>query len=685
MTRSDRLALLLAVLAACDSGAAPPPPRPAAIVLARGFATADALVEIAGDDFHPRPVQQVDGGGSRLDATFRAWLGAAELADVTWIDTRTLRARVPTGLPLGTHDLAVEGPYGRGSLRAAYEVVAGQPTSLAAALSAPVEVALGEELQIAVRASNTGTWIVEGVLAEIAVGGAGAVEPIAAAAAQDLAVGATHEFALRYRAVRAGAVTLVATVAGTDPRTGGAVSATTSAQVAVTPALEAQVIAADPFGNDGTTFAFVAAYGGELYVGPNRTGTGIVRMQPDGSFAQSLALSFPKDTIGNQSSSSASPYTSIGFTDCDTISPSLCGPDKEDGRGFLESVTFAGSEWLVVGGARSGGDLDYVYMTRDTGSTLPFSYVDLSVVLGANTHGFSAVRAAGGRLYLGFPDSGGNKPYGIALLAAPTPPGLNALVGTHVLDLDLHAAYDAKYVNPPIEGADFAGITMVDAIAELGGRVYLFNDVGCLVSTSSSPSTKDDFLACSPALTPAYVQAQSIVPTRQFDLEPRERAWPATAIWNGRLYAIRNTFTGPQLWACDPAGGADPVVCDRTDWTLVAADASFRTRFGKPNAKEATLLVATPTHLYVGLDDLSGVHLFRTAVAKPALASDFSGKDGCVAGTAGCEGIGGDGFGQGAAMSRILDAKAIASGGRVDVVVAAGNGTSPVRIVRVAP
>jgi hypothetical protein len=197
--------------------------------------------------------------------------------------------------------------------------------------------------------------------------------------------------------------------------------------------------------------------------------------------------------------------------------------------------------------------------------------------------------------------------------------------------------------------------------------------------------TKTDFTACSPADGPAYAQVSSIEPTRQYDLEPWERAWPAAVAWKGRLFAIRNTYTGPQLWRCDPAAGTDPSGCDRADWTLVAADASLRTRFGAEDAI-ATLLLATQTDLWIGFDGpLSGIRLFRTSAEVPAAASDFTGKDGCAAGAPGCEGVGGNGFGAPAALTRIFDAKAIDWSGGTDLILSAGNGTEPVRIVRVAP
>ncbi len=689
MTRTDALALAMAVLAGCDTSFVPEAPRPAEIVPAIGFATADAIVDIRGDDFHVDVVQSADEGGSEVDASYRAWLGTTELREVTWIDTGTLRALVPQGLPLGTYDLTVEGPYGRGTLPSAYEVIEGTLGSLGISVLSPLQVAVGEELQVIVQATNTGTYLVQGVRPEVTLSDPGAVDPVpVSTAARDIAVGETWAFTFRYRATKVGAITLQASVAGTDPRNGVPITASTSTQVALSAPLKMQVIAGDPFA-DRSPFAFVVEHGGQIYVGPNSTGVGIIRMQPDGSQAQSLALSFPQDIIGNVSDNSRPPYTSIGYTGCPRDTSSGCGPDNEDGRGLLASVNFMGESWLVLGGARSGGDLDYVYMTRGTTSPLAFSYVDLSAALGGNTRGFSAALGVGNRLYLGFPDNGGERPYGVVLLAAPPwPPtpslgGLDASSGSDVKNFDLHGAYDDTYAKTG--EATFAPISMVDTIAEMNGRIYIFNDLGCLVSKSSTPNSKGDFDACSPPVPGlAYTQSESIEPTKQYDLEPHDRAWPAAVVWNGQLYAIRNTYTGPQLWSCDP--GPD-TVCDRTDWRLVAADGTLRTRFGKAGASAATLLLATPTHLYVGFDDAAtGVHLFRTGFPAPTVPSDFSGKDGCVAGNAGCEGIGGDGFGSGAALSRIFDAKAVALGdGSFEVVLATGNGTAPVRVVRIAP
>jgi hypothetical protein len=680
MTRTDALAVAVLVACfGCSGPEAPGAPSPAGVVPAAGFATVDTLVEIVGEGFHVS-ASQASEGGSAVDATYRAWLGTTELLDVVWVDAGRLRARVPPGLAVGWHDLVVEGPYGRGMLASAYRVVDGVAASLTISLAMPGRVTIGDELPVIVSARNAGTWQVDGVQSTLALAGDGALELVSgAAAATDLLPGGTHDFVLRYRAVRTGALSVSASIAGTDPRIGQAVSAATSGVIIVRPQPSVSVVAEDPF-LDQTAFAFVAGYRGQVYVGPNRNGTGLMRLA-DGTAPESLPLSFSRDTSGgNTSSNSVVPYRSIGFTGCiKDVAANACGPDNENGRGFMTSVSFKGDEWLVVGGARSGGDLDYVYMSRSATAPLAFSYVDLSAALGGETRGFSAALASGGRLYLGFPDDGGERPYGLALLAAPpTPGGLDAVKPTHVLNLNLRDAFDAAYHS-------FANISMVDTIAELGGKLYFFNNSGCVVARSLTPTTSGDFTACSPAEGATYALARSIVPTRAYDLEPRHRAWPAAVAWRGSLFAIRNTLDGPQLWRCDPAAGTDPAACDRADWTLVAADASHLTRFGRADAV-ATLLLATETDLWIGFDGpVSGIRLFRTPADVPAAASDFKGKDGCTAGTPPCEGIGGDGFGTPATLTRIFDAKVIDWSGGTDLVLATGDGTGPVRIVRVAP
>lgn len=500
----------------------------------------------------------------------------------------------------------------------------------------------------------------------------------------ELAGGETTSFVWPLRADAMGRLDVSTVITAVDANDGRPLQVVASAAAEVR---EAALLASDPFG-DGTSFAFVTGYGGALVLGPSRQGTGLVRMRADGTAPASLPLSFSRDGTGNASANKAPPpYQSVGYTGCATDVVDGCGPDNEDGRGVLSSFTLSGMEWLFLAGARSSGELDYVYVSRENGSTLAFSYVDLSLLLGANTRGTSAAHAVGDRVYLGFPDNGGSRPYGLSVVQLPGPTGLggaglDAIPGTHVIDLQLDEAF-ARLV----PSAKISSIAIVDAIGDLGGRVYFLNDIGCVASKGPAPALWSDFANCSPS-SPAYDRSQSVAPTRQYDLEPWEKAWPQVAAWNGRLYAIRNLVhptagRAPQLWSCDPAGGLDPAACDPGDWSLVAADASGLTRLGNPGAAAVTLLVTTPSHLYVGFDDpVVGVRIYRTSAAIPVTAADFTGTGGCSAADPACAGLGGNGLGNPAASTRILDAKAIPFDGTTQLYVSVGNGSAPVRLHR---
>jgi hypothetical protein len=753
MTRTEHTYLGIALAAAlgCQSAGPSGPPRPTEVVPPQGYEGAETLVEILGSDFHVRAVQQTGSSDSSVDAGYRASIGGVALQDVVWVDKTKLRARVPRGLPVGRHDVTVEGPFGGGSAPGAYEVLAGAPPSLTASLTAPRSVSIGQEVVIGVTVKNAGASIVQGVRPEIGLTGAGSLALVAGVTPQDLAPG-TYVFASSFRAEQPGDVSLSVTVTGTDSGTGEPLPSASAAghllierpaaltasltlpegpipvgefpvtitvtntgeatAVGVLPAAladdgstavfssvappaqpmplasgasiaftwscravvsgsltltasvsgydandgraltaiasasgsvphTAAIIAEDPFA-DGSKFAFVAPYRGAVFVGPSGDGTGILRMQPDGTAPESqpIALSFLRDSSGNVMSSSGPwPHASIGFYGC--APAAKCGPNGESGRGLLTSVSFAGDEWLVLGGAKSGssGDLDYVYLSRASASPLEFSYVDVSDIHQASTRGFSAAHAAGGRLYLGFPDNGGERPFGVALLTAPPAPGLDALKGRDTLDLGLHDAFVTAYGDTFTKSND--NVAIVDAIADLGERVYFFNDVGCLVSKSPTPARKEDFRGCSPAAAAGYVRSESVAPpARQHDLEPRDKAWPRALTWNGRLYAIRNTTTGPQLWSCDPAGGADPVACDPGDWTLLAADAAYRTSSGAIRSAPSRCC----SHRDAPLPRARRRHPRAARVPHARRApgiSDFTGRDGCVAGTEGCEGLGG--------------------------------------------
>jgi hypothetical protein len=94
-----------------------------------------------------------------------------------------------------------------------------------------------------------------------------------------------------------------------------------------------------------------------------------------------------------------------------------------------------------------------------------------------------------------------------------------------------------------------------------------------------------------------------------------------------------------------------------------------------------TVLAATPRWLYLGFDNAStGVQLYR-APAAPAAAADFLGQAGCRAGTTGCQGLLGNGFGD-PAVSRIFDFRVVESDGSASLWIAAGDGNRPLQVYR---
>ncbi|MCY1074364.1 hypothetical protein [Archangium lansingense] len=465
----------------------------------------------------------------------------------------------------------------------------------------------------------------------------------------------------------------------------------------------------DPF-SDGVASTSVVAYRGRVYVGPNANGTRAVGMDQDGVRPDDLAFRFRKDTqrlSGARSSNTVgAPFPSIGFAGCQENSYQ-CGPDNEDGRALFASGTLSGTEWLMVSGTRSGGGLDYVYMSRDDDATLDLKYVDLGQALdGTSARSFSALGFLGGRAYLGVPITGGTRrPELLALLRAPaeTAEGLEArsnstTVGgcnpsTHELcNLAAHRMPGIGAAGSPANPAHTVGI---DFVGEFNDKLYLGNNGGLVRATVEEPldyeSSPSHWVSITPS-APEYRAKQSITTDTDLDLDPSDRAWSRMAVFNGHVYLGRNTTAGPQLWRCDPARVSGPAPasaqdCDAGDWVLVAANGQGDvqlTQFDNPHNTRLTLLAVSGGALYVGFDNaVDGVVVYRTAVDEPASRSDFTGQDWCVATTARCEGLGRNGFGQPRANTRLGEATTVAAGeyGFLYVPVSGGPGT-PVRLYR---
>ncbi|HEX5748196.1 MAG TPA: dickkopf-related protein [Archangium sp.] len=463
----------------------------------------------------------------------------------------------------------------------------------------------------------------------------------------------------------------------------------------------------DPFA-DGVSATSAVAYRGRMYLGPNADGTRAVGMDQDGVRPDDLAFRFRKDTqklAGSRSSNAAgAPFPSIGFAGCRENSYQ-CGPDNEDGRARFAAGSFGATEWLMMSGSRSGGGLDYVYMSRDDDATLDMKYVDLGQALeGMSARSFSALGILEGRTYLGVPLSGdARRPGLLALLRAPaeTAEGLEARSnGTGACNPASHdvcnlAAHRMPGIGAAGSPANPARTVGIDFVGEFNGKLYLGNNGGLVRATVQRPldyeSSPAHWVSITPS-APEYRAKQSLTTDKDMDLEPSDRAWSRMAVFNGHVYLGRNTPEGPQLWRCDPerVSGPAPATaydCDAGDWVLVAGNGKGDgqlSQFDNPRNTRLTLLAINRGYLYVGFDNaVDGAVVYRSAVEVPASRSDFTGQGGCVASTAGCAGLGGNGFGQPSVNTRLGDAVTLVDGERgfLYVPVSGGPGT-PVRLYR---
>jgi hypothetical protein len=286
------------------------------------------------------------------------------------------------------------------------------------------------------------------------------------------------------------------------------------------------------------------------------------------------------------------------------------------------------------------------------------------------------------RIYLGFPDTGGKRPYLVALKVPPGAPGLDVSSDTEAENLGAHKM--------PKLGLS-APMSMIDAIGDLNNRVYLFNNGGCIRATVAQPASYEtkasDWAGCTPTAA-AYSGKTSVTTSKVSGILPADRAFPQVATFKGRLYGGRNTTAGPQLWACDPTSTGGNGQCEPADWKLIAANTKGNatlSQFNNTGNTRITLVAATATYLYVGFDNKAGITLFRSAAAAPAGAATFTGDKGCKASAhpATCAGLGGSGLGK-TTNTRILDAVTATFAGKSYLYLTAGSGSGAVSVYRVA-
>jgi len=518
--------------------------------------------------------------------------------------------------------------------------------------------------------------------------------------AATIAAGSTQVFTWSCTLLGTGSLRLVASAAGTDANDGRIVTTgpVTSNEAGQT--LEVVPGATDPFG-DGLSAGMLAVFRNQLVFGPSRNGASLGWLDPATPLSVDLSgLEIGVD-LGTSRSANAAwranpPATTIGAPGC-APGTVACGPNDEQERAVLVSGTMGGSEWMLLAGA---GASQYLYLARDDPDPVPFSFLDLVRVVPpqtiAPTAALFAPALSGGpdRLYAGFACPAGNQaPVLVAITTLPPLGGLDARDGVDAVNLRADTMPRLGGGGSP---ANLAPSPRIDVVARFRDAIYVANNGGILRSTVPQPRSywgnPGDWSTATPS-SASYGSRASLVSTRATGLTPADRAFPAFAPFGSCgagpcLFAARNVTgstpaVAPQLWACDPTTSGDLAQCDPADWSLAAPNASgdaALTQLGDPANGALSVLVATPSYLYVGFDNaVTGVQLFRTDRV-PSAAGDFRGKDGCAAGSPGCEGLGGYGFGSPLNRTRFLDAEVLSHPGGTSLFVLAGDGVGPSRL-----
>jgi hypothetical protein len=813
MTRSSRLASALScALLACSSELQGSSPHPTEVIPGAGYQLRETEIRIRGDGFLVELYQQADGTPA-IDSTFRAWLDATELTNVSWVSENELRAQVPSGLPTGDHRLVVRDPRGAtGALDAAFTVVPGAPAALVAALAAaPVVVNEGQAITVILDVANGGEAAALDLQPSLASAGASPASGPTPASLARMAGGATQRFQWTYVAGAApGPAVFDAAAVGTDENSGTQLSTSAAEQVvavqhraalaagfrssraapmaafvvelearnpvadpavgqaaasgvapgplvvaaeagfldpsqvscaprSVGPAsvdagglavfswtcaaaavgqvkvsaslagsdandglpLEASAVGVvlldevakiidDPFG-DGTSFSFVFAYDGHVFLGPSGDGRGLVRCLPDGTGCASWALSLYRDEVatGSVHQNPCPQYVTLGSTTppgspgfCDPDNPSStacnCGPNLESGRGVFTSMVIGGNEWLVAMGRSKKRFLRYLYMTRETASPLHVSYVDLTVSIPVSpdpaVEDVTSLAVLNDRVYAGLQVDTADGPRMVVLTRTPVAPGLDAGASDTVA-----TTFQGTAMNE-----SGAGISQVDAMLGFEGRLVVANRRAVLLSRTGTPDlsaadASTQFDDCTP-LAPATWLAGAFDYAGKIDVTPADKVVCALAAWQGRLYLARNTLANvPEIWVFTPrhdtAGGFLGCAADRSDWQRIA------TNFADPANVRATALFASSAFLYVGYDNAaSGLQVFRTSSPAPLDEAAFTGRLGC---TAPCTPLGRAGFGDPTNV-RVFDARTMTFAGVDEVWATVGSASGPVRVYRVS-
>jgi hypothetical protein len=396
----------------------------------------------------------------------------------------------------------------------------------------------------------------------------------------------------------------------------------------------------------------LAKYRGRIYIGPAAADNSVFRIKPDGTYPELVSFRFHVNSV----------YSS-------SLNP---GPDGEDGIDYIAGGTINGVEYLFIGPSKSGGNLDYIYYTSESGGDLDFNPMELGSGLGGQSKGVSAMSVFNNNLYVGFPDTGGSRPYFQKIVNVMEAP---------LKDVDFFDLQGKEMPRIGVSGTpnNTAGIIGIDSFGIFQDKLFLGNggsnnpdeDGGILRSTMNDPGPYDLAPSDWEDVTPTSVaewydggnRFSSELPSTN-KLIPSDKAFPAMAVFNNKLYVIRNTkdmSNRPQLWKYDGI-----------TWTIVADNGSGITDMGNGNNSAASLLVVNGDQLYLGYDNSTdGVQLWRTVVGvtDPSIEADF-------------EPVSTDGFGDPANNQRVYHGVSISSGGEDFLWLLSGKSGGSVRVYR---
>lgn len=353
----------------------------------------------------------------------------------------------------------------------------------------------------------------------------------------------------------------------------------------------------NPFGTTVNTYSLFFNYRGMIYIGPSPNNDSFVRISPDGNNMETVTFS---------------------VTDADSTETSMDpGPDGETGIDCFTTGAVGGTEYLFLGPAKSGGNLNYIYYTSDSSTNLTFYYMDVSGTLTHDTSGTESLTVYYNKLYAGY-------------AATSTRPMLIKIgtIAATPSEANLQATRIPRIGNTAGTNPNTGTRVGVDMMREYNGRLYIANgggaatngDGGIVSSTNTDPGNYQGQpshwdTTLTPAGTAAWDAGYSIELTQMNSLTPSLRAFPAGAVFNGIFYFARNTTIGPQIWAYNGS-----------TFSLVAGDASYISNMGVSSNASITMLIVNGDRLFIGFDNnTDGIRIYRTTsgVTAPAALSDF--------------------------------------------------------------